>query len=103
MYTLKQPWPPGDWDRHFAEGFENVREWYVRNADGWGMFITREHLDELEGAAMPDKPIETREELAAAAVQAFLDGDPATRQHIVDVLGDRAQPSDAPTEGLDWS
>lgn len=33
--------------------------------------------------------ITTRQELADALVQAFVDGDPATSQHIVDTLGER--------------
>lgn len=34
-------------------------------------------------------------DLVDALVEAFLDGDPETRQHIVDTLGERAQaPSD---------
>jgi len=38
----------------------------------------------------PD-PITTPQELADAAVNAFVDGDPATSQHIVDVLTERAR------------
>lgn len=53
-----------------------------------------------------DRPITNRAELAAAAVQAFLNGDDATRQHIVDALGARAEPK-PPQDGdeplvLDW-
>lgn len=52
----------------------------------------------------PGKPIETTEELADAAVRAFLDGDAETRQHIVDELGARTKPKDGSgADGLDWS
>jgi len=55
---------------------------------------------------MSTEPIRTKQELADAAVRAFLDGDDATRQHIVDELGARAQPkprdSDDP-DALDWT
>lgn len=44
------------------------------------------------GSTSPEqKVITTKEQLAAAAVAAFVDGDPTTAQHIVDTLGDRAQ------------
>lgn len=55
---------------------------------------------------MATEPIRTRQELADAAVRAFLDGDDATRQHIVDELGARAQPKPCDDEeppALDWS
>lgn len=54
---------------------------------------------------MSRKPIRTREELAQAAVDAFLNGDDATRQHIVDELGARATPKPPPAdaESPDWS
>ena len=56
---------------------------------------------------MAQEPIRTPQQLAAAAVQAFLDGDPATRQHIVDQLGARAVPAQPPDDEeplvLDWT
>jgi hypothetical protein len=40
--------------------------------------------------ADPNQPVITNQkEAAEAIVRAFVDGDPATSQHIVDVLGDR--------------
>ena len=51
------------------------------------------------------EPIRTKEQLAEATVRAFLDGDAAVRQHIVDELGARARPKPGgdDAEGLDWS
>lgn len=54
--------------------------------------------------AVPGETVITNQDEALdAIVRAFVDGDPATSQHIVDVLGDRAQPSGCDAEGLDWS
>ncbi len=40
--------------------------------------------------ADPNEPVLTnQQEVADALVKAFVDGDPATSQHIVDVLGER--------------
>lgn len=43
-----------------------------------------------EQPADPNAPVITNQQDALdAIVKAFVDGDPATSQHIVDVLGDR--------------
>lgn len=59
---------------------------------------------------MPDNPggdmvLADKRRAAEAAVMAFLDGDAATSQHIVDTLGARARPTQDPAEAekLDWS
>lgn len=54
--------------------------------------------------AVPGETVITnREEAADAIVSAFVDGDPVTRQRIVDELGARAKPSGCDADGLDWS
>jgi hypothetical protein len=60
--------------------------------------------------AEPDLPavpgetvITSPQEALDALVQAFVDGDPTTSQHIVDVLGDRVRPTNCDASGLDWS
>lgn len=43
-----------------------------------------------------ERVITNRAELAAAAVEAFLNGDAETRQHIVDTLGERVNGRSTP-------
>ena len=53
-----------------------------------------------------EEPITDQAALSEAVVQAFLDGDAATRQHIVDELGARARPKPPPDDDvpeLEWS
>lgn len=56
--------------------------------------------------ALPGVPGETvitsRAEALDAIVSAFVDGDPATSQRIVDELGARAKPFECDADGLDW-
>lgn len=46
--------------------------------------------------------ITTPQEALAALVNAFVDGDPETSQHIVDTLGTRARPKPSGA-ALDWA
>lgn len=66
-----------------------------------------ERRDDPVDPALPVVPgktvITNRADALDALVSAFVDGDPATSQRIVDELGARVKPSQCDADGLDWS